>query len=208
MTTGTATFDLPAGFLIEAQEYVASLREYLTGNGKDHSQTLAEMHRLLSVLSNSALMLNLEKLAELVAPSAQMLGDLVEAESELDSAGSQKLMATLDQIEVQINELMTPPTEEKQMSSGKSGGLLPPDLPPELVEIFTLEAQEHCQAIQQGLDRLRKEPDNTDNAYAKGGRRLRGFCADGSSGALDGRDNGTCAGQSEGALIGGARSAL
>ena len=162
MTTGTATFDLPAGFLIEAQEYVASLREYLTGNGKDHSQTLAEMHRLLSVLSNSALMLNLEKLAELVAPSAQMLGDLVEAESELDSAGSQKLMATLDQIEVQINELMTPPTEEKQMSSGKSGGLLPPDLPPELVEIFTLEAQEHCQAIQQGLDRLRKEPDNTD----------------------------------------------
>jgi len=163
MSTDTATFDLPTGFLTEAQEYVASVRECLIGNEKDPKQTLAEMHRLFSILSNSALMLNLDALAALVTPPAQLLGDLIEAEAELDSAESQKLMATLDQIEAQIDELMTPQTNTSQMSSGESDGLLlPPDLPPELVEIFTLEAQEHCQAIQQELDRLRKEPNNTD----------------------------------------------
>ena len=163
MSTDTVTFELPTGFLTEAQEYVDSLRKCLSGNGKDHKQTLAEMHRLLSILSNSALMLNLDALAALVTPSAQLLGDLIETEAELDSAASQKLMATFDRIEAQIDELMTPQVDTSQMSPGESGGLLlPPDLPPELVEIFTLEAQEHCQAIQQGLDRLQKEPKNTD----------------------------------------------
>lgn len=156
MTTSTVSPELLRGFLAEAQGYVASLRECLGRREDNHNpELLQEVHHQIAILSGGAEMLELENVAALAGPAVEMLNAIIEEGTDLGDEDSQKLASTLDQIEACINALAGQ-DDESADSDGRMGGNLPPDLPAELLKIFALEAQEHSQAIQNGLEHIRR----------------------------------------------------
>lgn len=161
MTTSTVSPELLRGFLTEAQDYVDSLRECLAKeDGRDDPEFLQEIQRQVSILRGGAEALDLEGVTELANPIAEMLKALIEADATLGDEEDRKLAATLDQIEAHLHTLLGEDDETREDDQGADGGL-PADLPADLVEVFVLEAQEHSQAIQDGLERVRQHPGDT-----------------------------------------------
>jgi chemosensory pili system protein ChpA (sensor histidine kinase/response regulator) len=160
----TVSPELLTGFLDEARGYLASLRNALVrSKGAPDQKLLQEIYRQMSVLAGGADMLGLELVVTLSGPAVDMLASLVETGAGLGEAGYQQLVDTLDQIEGVLN---APPvldngSPEPSAGGASDGHLLPPDLPPELLEIFLLEAREHNAVIQSGLEQLRSQPGDT-----------------------------------------------
>jgi chemosensory pili system protein ChpA (sensor histidine kinase/response regulator) len=160
---GTLSADILVGFVAEARGYTASLRDILSNweNGSPGSHPLQDVYRQVQVLGSSAEMLGIAEVAALATPVASKLNSLIEAGADLCQEECQELVVTLDQIE---GHLCAVGGEEDRPPEGIPVERPPvlTDLPAELVEIFTLEAREHSQTIQNGLERLVKDIADTD----------------------------------------------
>ncbi len=159
MTTSTGSADLLSGFLLEAHEYVDALRECLTveePNG--NSNQIAEAHQQLSILQNSAEMLELTEIATLAEPATDLLKKKLDTDSGLSASDGKKLVSTLDQMEAYLNTL-TGNIERKPEGRKKPRQTGPlSSASNELLGIFALEAQEHLTAVQEGMEKLRDTP--------------------------------------------------
>lgn len=156
MITQTAAPGL-TGFLTEAQGYINAARGVLA-DGRDASvERLREVRTQLDILCGAAEMLELDELAALAAPAGSLMSSLIGepdgASSDADpgQAMSDLLARIDDYIRNQIGEAAAAaPAAPTALVSPVSS-----DLPPDLLNIFAMEAQEHCQAIQSGLEAVR-----------------------------------------------------
>lgn len=147
---GRISPELLRGFLAEAQGYVNSLREALaSSDGALDRETLQEMSRQMHILCGSAEVLGLTGVAELAAPAEETLNTALETGADLSEGTCQMLADVVDQIEAHLKALAGPDYQDR---------LSAPDLPAGLLEVFVLEAQEHCQAILVGLEQARRHP--------------------------------------------------
>lgn len=165
----TLTPDILTGFLAEAQGYLDALHEALAGGddtpGQDHIQ---EIHRLIHTLGGAAAMLDLPEVAALATSAEKHLDPLLEGDNGLSDKIRGKLTTAVEDIEQRLKALADSnggPAAEPPMQAPPQTS----DLPPELLEIFVLEAQEHSKVIHDGLERLRK--DATDTATLSEVRR-------------------------------------
>lgn len=151
----TVSSELLAGFLTEARGYVASLRQCL--DKKPSRETLQEIHQYIAILSGAAEMLELGKMAELLAPTQEMLGQCIENGKKLSGKDSDRLKTTIDQLGEYIHSLAG--GDDQPVSPAPVASFKPmPGLPADLLEIFTLEANEHIQAVQANLELLARTP--------------------------------------------------
>ena len=149
----TVETELLTGFLAEAHGYVSSLQNALLNrDGASEQAQLEDMLSQATILSSAAEMLGLDKVTPLTQSVAKALEALVEKGTGLSEADCRKLTATLNQ----IDEYLIVEPESVQSDDDNRGPLS--DLPPELLEIFVLEAKEHSQVIERGLERLRSAP--------------------------------------------------
>ena len=172
------SYEVLNGFLAEARGYIEAVRETLPSvKGATDREPLIEIHRRVHTLRGAASMLELEEVTHLATSAEKMLEPLLESEDELSakmqkelaalidqpllesedelSAKMQKeLAALIDQIDVHLVELAT----QEDTLAGEQF-----EIPDELMEIFSLEAQEHNQVIQTQLEQsLRNNPQDTD----------------------------------------------
>ncbi|MBN1121068.1 MAG: response regulator [Anaerolineae bacterium] len=161
MTTSMGSADLLTGFLSEAREYVDALRECLEAEETNgNSNQIAEAHQQMSILQNSAEMLELTEIAALAEPATELLKEKLDTEAQLSDSEGKKLASTLDQMEAYLNTL-TGDSERKPEGSKKPRKTGPlPSAPTELLGIFAMEAQEHLTAVQAGMEKLRDAPDD------------------------------------------------
>jgi chemosensory pili system protein ChpA (sensor histidine kinase/response regulator) len=155
----TLSPDTPTGFLAEAQGYIDSLREVLAGretaaSGQD---CLDEIYGGVQILGSAMDILGFDHVAELAASAQELLEPLVGAGKGLTKKIEKQLLDTLGQIETHVQAL-TDSDGNSLPENDKPGLAISPDLPVELLEIFALEAQDHSQAIQTGLEHLQKDP--------------------------------------------------
>ncbi|NDJ34080.1 MAG: response regulator [Chloroflexi bacterium] len=146
--------DVLKGFVAEAHTYIHQMREAL---GELADDELAEvLCDKLDVLSGSAEMFELGAVASTVEPVAARLAALAADPAQEFPAGlKDDLASKLDALEHQLAGLL-PDDDQPQGTSYL------PDMPPELLDIFVAEAQEHNQTIQRGLQQLKDNLANTD----------------------------------------------
>jgi len=154
--------DILAGFLVEARGYIHNLRGILAeSQGAPDPESLQELYVQVFTLHGAAVMLELDEVAALASAAEAMLEERLEKRRTLTKKNQQMLASTLNRIEKHIKAL-TPPEVESPAETDAPGGIGPPSVSLELQEIFALEAQEHNQTIQNGLERLRKDPADTE----------------------------------------------
>lgn len=147
--------ELLVGFLAEAQGYVVSLRQCLAQ--KPDQGTIQEIHQYIAVLSGAAEMLELGEMAELTGPMQDMLGKYVESGKKLSRKDSDRLKTTVDQLDEYIRSLTGDGAQP--VSPAPTISFQPmPEIPADLLEVFTLEANEHNQTIQANLELLARNP--------------------------------------------------
>ena len=152
----TVETELLTGFLAEARGYVSAMQKALLDyDGASDQAQLDDILRQATILGGAAEMLELAAVAPLAQSIAQALEPLVETGTALSEKDRQKLTATLSQIE---EHLVAPLEPVPPGDESSDNGIPLPDLPPELLDIFVLEAKEHSQAIEQGLEHLRSRP--------------------------------------------------
>lgn len=169
--------DLLTGFLAEAHGYVTALRQDLTRSIQvPDRELLRSMAERMGILAGSVEMLGLEKMARLADPATQILAALAESGDSLSEADCALLAATLDQIERDLDQRVAPASPPGE---SKARSLLPANLPAELLDIFSLEAHEHNQAIQSGLEYLSTHPDDKDalSEFRRVAHTLKGAAA-------------------------------
>ncbi|HEX3049900.1 MAG TPA: hybrid sensor histidine kinase/response regulator [Aggregatilineaceae bacterium] len=141
--------DLLTGFLTEAHSYLAEMQEALRIGTLDPPR-LQVIHQQATILSGATEMLGLEEVANLAAGVLTILALPLKNGHGLAAAECQKLVAALAQIEQELNRQADTQSEQAETSL--------PDVPAELLEIFVLEAKEHNQAIQVGLEQIQQHP--------------------------------------------------
>ena len=152
----TVETELLTGFLAEAHGYVSAMQKALLEySGASDQARLEDILRQATILGGAAEMLELDAVGPLARSIAEALEPLVETGTTLSETDRQKLAATLSQIEEHVESPLEPAPSGDE-SSGSRMSL--PDLPPELLDIFVLEAKEHSQAIEHGLEHLRNRP--------------------------------------------------
>lgn len=155
--------ELLTGFLIEAREYLTSLRRDLTHSPLE-STLLDSMAERLGILAGGAEMLGLLAITQTADPAAQKLAALAASGGSLNPDDCQQLAALLDQIDQEIikhvGAEIPAQTPQAPPPARQSSPPIPhmPELPDELREIFLVEAGEHNQAIQSEIERLREQP--------------------------------------------------
>lgn len=151
----TISTELMAGFLIEARGYVVSLRQCLAQ--KPSQEMMQEVLQYISILSGAAEMLEMGEMAELIGPAEAMLRQNIENKKKLSRKDSDKLNVTVDRLDEYVQSLAG---SDDQPAGPAPAASFPsmPDLPPDLLEVFTLEANEHSQAIQANLELLGRNP--------------------------------------------------
>ncbi|MBN1429414.1 MAG: hybrid sensor histidine kinase/response regulator [Anaerolineae bacterium] len=151
----TVSSDLMTGFIIEAQGYVISLRKTLAK--KLDPETMQELHQQMAILSGAAEMLDMAEMSELIGPTQDMLKEHIDAGRKLTRKESDRLKTTIERLDEHLQSLTNgggPPPEVAPVASFRPM----PDLPADLLEIFSLEASEHSQAIQANLEILTRNP--------------------------------------------------
>ena len=164
--------ELLAGFLDEARGYVATLRQALANAPDRFDQArLQELHHQARVLSTGAGMLGLEAVAALAGEAAALVDTRITQQQALTSDDCQRVAQLLTAIDADLTDrgadmpLTAPPPAPNARANGGSlpDGFAPlADLPPELLNIFALEAQEHSLAIERGLEHLLQHPHDLD----------------------------------------------
>jgi chemosensory pili system protein ChpA (sensor histidine kinase/response regulator) len=153
--------ELLTGFLAEARDYVASLREAIARcNGAPERALLEEIHDKLDILGGSAEVLGLEPIIMLARPGVDRLNTLITSDAKFEDTDYRGLVTTLDQIESSLDRLSASEDDSPAPNEPVDAGPALPDLPPELWETFLLEVEDHNQAIQRALDTLRATPDD------------------------------------------------
>lgn len=153
------------GFLAEARGYVKNLQKILqSGNGTPiKAQSVQEMHRQMHVLVSSASMLPLGNVANIAGPAADLLQDYVQSGETLDSSAIDRLKVWMASLDAHLNSLIgesapeaVADIEAAPSSPPAASAIVPQplDLPTELLDIFSQEASEHLQAIEENLSKL------------------------------------------------------
>ncbi|NDJ75882.1 MAG: response regulator [Chloroflexi bacterium] len=166
------------GFIAEARNYVRNMRAALAASGEDASQ-LQTILQHAGVLYGGAGMLELHEIEHLAGALVDCVGTMASSDKPLSADEFQQLAVLLDEIDARLDASddaeyatepdgdngaaartqPTPPPHRSAESAPSAGRLA--DLPPELLEVFALEAHEHNEAIQRGLEHLRTQPDDT-----------------------------------------------
>jgi chemotaxis protein histidine kinase CheA len=150
----------PHWFSGQAQGYIAPAGLLVRSQNAPDQDWLRDIYAQASILSGAAEMLGLDAVAVLAGSIVDRVSDSLSAGEALSDRDYQELAATLAQIETHLNTPGGSDTPSPDDGASDAPHSLP-DLPPELLEIFALEASEHNQAIQAGLEHLRHQPGDT-----------------------------------------------
>lgn len=155
---------LLAGFLAEAAQYVATLKTLL----RDYEDKKAEeIEEIFTLLNSSAQMIGLAEIETLSSTGLFLIGDASSSTSvaELEAIAStmSQVIATasgtLPEADAPVEEAPQPQSNVVVTTSIRD---YLPDLPEELVQIFTQEASEHEQAIYKGIVQLETQRQNLE----------------------------------------------
>jgi chemosensory pili system protein ChpA (sensor histidine kinase/response regulator) len=177
------------GFVEEAQSYLPTIRQGIAAfqNDSRRREEINQAFRQIHTVKGAALTIGLFELGETAGKIESALEPLTDGEGELDSWQSAALLAQLDEVEKMLdakaeelrcavkqqenqgNELDAPlPVHEEAepQSNERASFALPTledeEVDPEMLEVFTLEAEEHLQNIGESLQLLEQNPHNGD----------------------------------------------
>lgn len=166
--------ELLTGFVAEAYTYLAALRTGLADYQQRRDQAMLDtLSDQADILHGGVEMLGLESVTALAASLAASLTALPD-NGATEPAFATMITDLLDQIEAELATTVAVPRPENDDSgAGEAVATASPaatpvqaaqdlDLPPELLDIFSLETAEHFQAIARGLVHLRDRPDDGD----------------------------------------------
>jgi chemotaxis protein histidine kinase CheA len=125
-------------------------------NGQPDTDALQAIQDEVNILSGAAEMLELAPVMDLLSPFSKALDEVTQDGWRFTGETQQTILSYVDDLEQCFARLgALPPAAPEE---GPVPEIVFPDLPPELAEIFSLEAQEHIQTIQSGMELLRKSP--------------------------------------------------
>ena len=109
-------------------------------------------------LAGSAQVLDVISIADLATPSSEKLTSLIASEEPLLDSDHHALQQTIDAIESELDNL----SDDSPDNETGDKSIVLPDLPQELMEIFSVEANEHSETIQSNFLLLTDDPGNLD----------------------------------------------
>ena len=148
---------LLTGFVAAATEYIDALRQIMA-EGADAPAHKQELQQKFQILAGSAQMLNISDIAELASSEAEWLESL-DDDTYLNDEEWSRIQESVETLEIQLEALnMDEPMPESNGKSSPAPRHELPEIPPELLEIFTVEASEHNEAIQTQMVQLSQNP--------------------------------------------------
>ncbi len=168
------------GFLEEAMGYLPAIRQGIEEYIADHNtNSIQSAHRLTHTIKGAASMVGFADLSHVAHSIEEKLEEIVDSLQPMSRETAMFLLRTLDEVENRLNELshetlqepssapaVADETDDKRVAAFASSSFSAPaeqedeDEPaidPDMLEVFSMEAEDHLRVISAGLSALDRD---------------------------------------------------
>ena len=152
------------GFTVEVAGYFPQIESALANLSRSPADpaTLEQSHRLFHSIRGASRVVGCVELAELASAGEQLLEAVASGAREFDQQIADQCQSSLAAMRTALERFeYRPPISSPHLTPSQRAARPEPEIDPELVEGFLLEAEEHFARIEKHLRGLDRSPDRT-----------------------------------------------